>query len=326
MDKLRLMESYSCVVRCGSFGAAAQQLGVSAAVVTKHVAKLENMLGMRLINRTTRHLKITDVGLAYAEFCDRTLHEIENTEKFLSRRDDEPCGKLKVVSTKAFASTTLGNIIGQFSQHHPNIEISAVISDTRMDDINLVEAAIDLVVRLSRPPESSYIMKRLCSMRWVACASPKYLARAGAPRVPQDLAEANCLVHTRLTPDRIWHFSHISHNEEATVKVGGTIRSNGILLLRGCALADAGIALLPNYCVTEDIAAGRLVEVLPDYVGPCDEIFAVFPHRHGLPKRVRLFIEFLVEKLHDPWWESKSVATIPSADISSVASSSEPVV
>lgn len=307
MDKLKLMDTYVRVVKGGSFASAADQLGVSRGVVTKHIAKLEQNLGVRLLNRTTRQLRVTEIGQAYLEFCGRALREIEEAESTLARLQDEPRGTVKVVSSKAFASINLGDLVGEFSIRHPSIEISALVVDSAMDQVKLIENGIDLVIRLTRPLESSNVIRRVCQMHWIACASPHYLRRTGIPRTPQDLRRANCLVHTRLNPDGIWRFHQ--GDEETTVKVSGSIKSNGVLVLRGSALAGAGIAMLPNYCVVEDIVAGRLVRVLPDFESPIDEIFLLFPYRRSIPKRVRLFIDFLVEKLRVPSWESVPKST-----------------
>jgi len=310
MDKLKLMDTYVRVVKGGSFASAADELGVSRGVVTKHIAKLEQTLGVRLLNRTTRQLRMTEIGQTYLEFCGRALREIDEAESALTRLQDEPRGTVKVVTSKAFASINLGDLVGEFSIRHPSIEISALVVDSAMDQIKLIESGIDVVIRLTRPLESSNVMRRVCQMHWIACASPHYLRRAGTPRTPQDLRHANCLVHTRLNPDGVWRFQQ--GDTETTVKVSGSVKSNGILVLRGCALAGAGIAMLPNYCIVEDVVAGRLVRVLPDFESPSDEIFLLFPYRRSIPKRVRLFIDFLVEKLRVPSWEAVPKST-PSA-------------
>jgi DNA-binding transcriptional LysR family regulator len=302
MDKLKLMDTYMRVAKGGSFAAAADQLGVSRGVVTKHIAKLEQTLGVRLLNRTTRQLQVTEIGQAYLEFCGRALREINEAESALSHLQNEPRGTVKVVTSKAFASINLGDLVGEFSIRHPNIEISAFVTDSAMDQIKLIENGIDLVIRLTRPLESSNVMRRVCQMHWILCASPHYLRRAGIPRSPQDLRHANCLVHTRLNSDGLWRF--FKECEETSVVVSGSIKSNTVLLLRGCALAGAGIAMLPNYCIVEDLVAGRLVRVLPDFEGPSDEIFLLFPYRRNIPKRVRLFIDFVAEKLRAPSWEA----------------------
>ncbi len=307
MDKLKLMDTYVRVVKGGSFASAADGLGVSRGVVTKHIAKLEQTLGVRLLNRTTRQLRMTEIGQAYLEFCGRALREIDEAESALSRLQDEPRGTVKVVTSKAFASINLGDLVGEFSIRHPSIEISALVVDSPMDQVKLIEDGIDVVIRLTRPLESSNVMRRVCLMHWIACASPHYLRRAGTPSTPQDLQHANCLVHTRLNPDGVWRFQQ--GGKEAPVKVSGSVKSNGILVLRGCALAGAGIAMLPNYCIVEDIVAGRLVRVLPDFESPSDEIFLLFAHQRSIPKRVRLFIDFLVEKLRVPSWESVPKST-----------------
>lgn len=299
MDKLKLMDTYVRVVRGGSFAAAADQLGVSRGVVTKHIAKLEQALGVRLLNRTTRRLSPTEIGVDYLEFCGRTLREIDDTESVMARLQDEPRGTIKVAAPKAFASLYLGDLVGEFSTRHPNIEIMAFVGDSPMDQINLVENGYDLVIRLSRPLDSSIVSRRLCTIDWIACASPDYLKRAGKPRTPQDLTALQCLTHTRLTADNIWRFSG---REESAIKVSGPVKSNSVLVLRGSTLAGAGIALLPTYCVADDLAAGRLVRVLPDCTGPAEEVFVLFPYSHQEPKKVRLFVDYLAEKLHTPPW------------------------
>jgi DNA-binding transcriptional LysR family regulator len=304
MDKIKLMATYIQVAQSGSFAAAADKLRVSRGVATKHVAHLERHLGVTLLHRTTRQLKVTEVGQAYLDFCVRTLRDIDQGERELGPLQDTPRGAIKVVSTKAFASINLGHLVGEFSIKYPAIEVSARVTDAPMDQVKMIEDGIDLIIRLTRPSESSHMIRRVCGMHWVACASPHYLRRVEALHKPDDLTRANCLVHTRLTPDGLWRF-HRAGRENA-VKVSGSINSNAVLVLRACAIAGAGIALLPNYCVVEDIVAGRLIRVLPDFEGPSDEIFILFPSGRSIPKRVRLFIDFLIEKLRSPAWDPVS--------------------
>ena len=307
MDRFRLMETYVAVVRCGSFAAAANHLGVSRASVTKHVAELENRLGVRLLNRTTRRVKKTEIGSEYFEYCAKTLRELEDTETALSNLQDTPRGSLKIAAPKAFASLHIGELVAEFTLKHPGILISAMVSDSPMDQVNLVENGYDLVIRLAQPEISSSVSRKVCSISWIACAAPKYLEGITPISHPLDLTTAGCLLHTRLAGDGFWRFressSHQRASPEVAVRVTPVMRSNSVQVLRSAALAGLGVALLPTYCITKELRSKTLVQLFPHFTGPEEGLFILFPYNEFVPKKVRLFVDFLVGKFRGRPWE-----------------------
>ena len=307
MDRFRLMETYVAVARCGSFAGAADQLGVSRASVTKHIAELEKRLGVRLLNRTTRRLNITDLGDEYFEYCAKTLREIEETEAALANLQNSPRGGLKIAAPKAFASIHLGEVVAEFTQRHPGILISAMVSDSPMDQVNLVENGYDLVIRLAQPENSSSIARKVCSVRWLACAAPAFLEQHSPLVHPNDLTSVGCLVHTRLAGDGVWHFMASPHPKRQSpgisVRVSPVMRSNSVQILRSAAIAGLGVALLPTYCIANELRSGALTPLFRDFAGPEEGLFLLLPNSEFMPKKVRLFVDHLVRRFRSQPWE-----------------------
>ena len=294
MDRLKTMDSFVRVVRAGSFAAAATQLGVSRAIVSRHLQDLEDYLGARLFNRTTRRLGLTATGSEYYGFCVRVLDEMEAHRGSASRLQREPRGTIKVMAPKSFGNLHIGPAVADFIARYPEVHVALLLSDDSLNTYDLIESGFDLAIRLSPVAESSVISRRIGLLRWILCSSPDYLARHGAPRSPHDLVRHNCLVHLRSTPDSVWRLR--GRGGEAAVKVSGSMSANSSLALSAGALRGLGIALLPAYCIQPDLEAGRLVEVLPAYHLPERPIFALYPHRRNQPHAVRLLIDFLAAR------------------------------
>ncbi len=307
MDRFRLMETFAAVVRCGSFAAAADHLGISRAAVTKHVAELEDRLGVRLLNRTTRSVTKTEIGGEYFEYCAKTLRELEDTEAALSNLQDTPRGGLKIAAPKAFASIHIGEVVAEFTLMHPGILISAMVSDSPMDQVNLVENGYDLVIRLAQPESSSAVSRKVCSISWIACAAPGYLERIAPLSHPHELTFVDCLLHTRLAGDGYWRFRDSSApqktNPEVAVRVTPVMRSNSVQVIRSAAIAGLGVALLPTYCIPNELRSKTLVPLFPNFTGPEEGLFILFPYNEFVPKKVRLFVDFLVEKFRGRPWD-----------------------
>lgn len=266
MDRLKTMESFVRVVRTGSFAAAAAQLGVSRAIVSRHLQDLEDYLGARLFNRTTRRLGLTTTGSEFYRFCVRILDEMEAQRSTASRLRHEPCGRIKLMAPKSFGNLHLGPAVADFIAEYPDVHVELLLTDDSLNTYDLIENGFDLAIRLSPVADSSVITRRIGHLRWILCSSPDYLARHGAPLSASDLAHHNCLVHLRSTPDSVWRLR--GPNGEVAVKVSGSMAANSSLALSAGVLRGLGIALLPVYCIKPDLDAGRLVEVLPDYHWP----------------------------------------------------------
>ena len=321
MDRLKAMETFVRVVKEGSFAAAADAMGVSRAIVTKHVMQLEKAIGARLINRTTRRFSVTEIGQDYVGFCQRVLEDMSEQDALIGRLQAEPRGELKVLTPKSFGSLYLGNIVSDFMALYPDIHVTLILSDTSMRHLDLIENGFDLAIRLTSHVDSSLMTRRIGALSWVPCASPDYLARHAAPRAPAELADHVCLLHTKHA-DGVWRFRAAKSKTVETVKIAGPISTNSVMVLRQVALNGMGIALLPTYCIGPDLASGSLRRVLPDHAGPDEAIFVMFPHRHLIPAKIRLFIDFVAERISAAPWDrgEEPRKARPSASVSSLAS------
>ncbi|MGE0653227.1 MAG: LysR family transcriptional regulator [Alphaproteobacteria bacterium] len=303
MDSLKAMQAFTAVVRGRSYAAAADSLGVSRAVVTKYVMQLENHLGARLLNRTTRRVSTTEVGEEYFSFCTRVLAEIRDAEAAIGLRQREAEGMLKIMAPKSFGSLYLGKVVADFSRLHPNIGVSLLLTDLSLRSVDLVEQGFDLGIRLTAPADSSLVSRRLCGIRWVLCAAPVYLAAKGAPTEPGDLKDRACLLHYRsLTVPTAATWTFLKDGHSFPVRLKGNHVINSVMALRQAALEGSGLALLPTYCVGADLHSGELVRVMDSYEVAEEQVSVIFPHRNLLPMKSRLMIDFLVKTFRIPPW------------------------
>jgi DNA-binding transcriptional LysR family regulator len=289
------MESFVRVVRSGSFTIAANQLGLSRALVSRHVGDLEARLGVRLLNRSTRSLNLTEEGRSYLEFCEQVFRDIEGRERAISRTRTEPVGTLKIAAPKSFGSLHLADAIVDFAKLHPRLRVTLILEDVSFHrSYDFVERGLDLALRISSLRNASVIEHEIIPLDWVVCASPDYLAHASWPSTPSDLAGHACLIHVAVAAhDQIWRFE--GSKGPLSVKVTGTFFSNGALALRKAALGGLGIALLPRYSVADDLASGDLSTLLPDHPIAQRPLFAVYPRATAVPQKVQTFIDFLRE-------------------------------
>jgi len=296
MDRFRTMESFVRVVRAGSFTIPAGQLGLSRALVSRHVSELEARLGVRLLNRSTRSLSLTDEGSAYLEFCEKVFCEIEVNERAILRTRTEPVGTLKLLAPKSFGTMHLSDAIIAFAKAQPRLRVSLMLENTPYrGSYDFAERGLDVVLCFSTVRNASMVEQEIARLDWVVCASPDYLARAGRPATPADLSEHACLVHVDVAPnDSVWRFEGPKGPKgPVSVKVRGAFFSNHALALRKAAVAGLGITLVPRYCVADDLAAGALVTVLPRYRAGARPLLAVYPRAPVIPRKVQAFVEFL---------------------------------
>lgn len=303
MERFKTMESFVRVVRAKSFSTAARELGLSRALVTKHVQALEEHLGARLLNRTTRSLSLTEIGAEYFDFCRRVIGEIEDEERSLRDLQKEPRGSLRVLSPKSFASLHMSEAVAAFATQYPDIRVTFVLDDSSLHAINLVSQGYDVAVRLSAIDDSSLVVRKLATLRWVTCAAPAYLKKHGEPKTPRELAAHNCLTHMTLGPDRLWRFEEGKRSFE--IKVQGTFSANSVIALGAAACAGVGIAVLPTYSAWDDLRAGRLKPILTDYRLLERPLYAVYPYGAMPPKKVRLFVDFMADWFKTPPWEKR---------------------
>lgn len=297
MEHLGDLAVFARVADLGSFTAAAESLRLSKSAVSKHMARLEQRLGTKLIQRTTRRLVVTESGRAVLVHAARLLAEAEAAEAAAQNLQSAPRGLLRVNMPMSFGLAHVAPLLPEFLAAYPEMRLDIGFNDRRVD---LLEEEVDVAIRIGDLPDSSLVARRLAPGRIVVCASPDYLARCGVPKEPDQLKWHHCLIYTYLPDPDTWRFGGPAI---CNVRVQGPIRANNGDALRQAALAGLGIVRSPSFIVGPDIAAGRLVPILEDYAEPDSGIHAVYPAtRHPTPK-LRAFIEFLVEKFgpEPPW-------------------------
>jgi len=286
------MRVFATVVATGSFAAAAARLDISRAMASKYVLYLEERLGTRLLQRTTRKLGLTDSGTAYYERCAQILEEVEEAESGAVNLSAKPRGILRLTMPVSFSVRHIGPLITRYLEKFPEVQIDAVLSDRRID---LIEEGLDLALRVGPSPDPGLIARRLAADRLVICAAPAYLDRCGRPTRPQDLAAHNCVLYSYSAAGSEWKMT--GPDGEHSVKVGGNMRANNGDLLNQVVLSGGGLMCQPEFLVGEDLRAGRLEEVLKEYRCESLGIYAVFPSRKHLSAKTRTFVDFLVEHL-----------------------------
>ena len=298
-DSLGEMAVFSRVVASGSLSAAARELNLSPAIISRRLAALEARLGVRLINRTTRSLHLTDEGATYYDTCIRLLSEIEEADAAVSAGRAEPQGALRVALPASFGHLHVAPLIPEFARRFPKVQLSLSLSDRT---VNLIEEGFDLAVRIADLADSSLAARRLAPNRRVVCASPAYLQRHGIPRTPEELAGHNCLT----TNDYAMNWEYRGPDgTPGSVRVTGRYACDNWEVLREWALAGLGIALKSTWDVRRQLEDGSLVSLCPGYTFNTDvAIYAVYPHRRFLPAKTRAFIEFLADSFGpEPYWD-----------------------
>lgn len=290
------------VLDLGSITAAARSLGLSVAVASQRLKRLEDGLGVRLFQRTTRSLHPTPEGLVLAEQGRPLIEEFEALASSLRSTGAEVAGNLRVSMGATFGRMLVSPLLPEFMSRHPQVRVVAHLSDQTVD---LVGEGFDLAIRIGALVDSSLVSRRIAANRRVLCASPDYLRRHGTPVLPADLAGHNCLLlfdsHRRRDH---WHLHH-GDSVDVVVRVSGRLESTLGELLRDAAVAGEGIAMFSYWHVADDLRAGRLQSVLPDWTIPDTGIHAVMPQRRFVPPRVRAFVDFLEARFSDaPPWEA----------------------
>lgn len=301
MDRFRTMESFVRVVRAGSFTIAANQLGLSRALVSRHVSDLETRLGVRLLNRSTRSLNLTEEGQSYLEFCEQLFRDVESKERLIVRTRTEAVGTLKMTAPKSFGAMHLSDAIIAFAATQPRLRVSLILEDVSMRPGEFTEKGLDLALRITSARNASFVEEAITPIDWIVCASPEYLARRDRPVTPADLTDHACLVHVNVLPsDHVWRFEGPKGSQ--SVKVRGAFMSNSALALRKAALAGLGITLVPRYAVADDLANGALFVVLPRFRTTPRPLLAVYPRTPAVPQKVRICIDFL-----NDWFVARNV-------------------
>lgn len=307
MDRLQSMEAFVKVVERGSFAGAADALGLSRAMVSKHVAALEDRLGVRLLHRTTRRLNLTEVGRAYFDRSRDIMHQLTEAEEAASALQSTPRGTLRLNCSTGFGIRHLTPALAAFQAQYPDLHADLTLSDRLVD---LVEDGFDLVIRIGRLQDSSLIARRLAPSRMLICAAPAYLAARGEPEHPDDLAGHNFLRYSYSTVHEVPLTG--PDGESASFGFAGNLVCNNGDALMAAALTGQGIVLLPTFYVGSHLAEGALRTVLPQWTLPQLTIYAVYPVSRHLAAKVRLFVDFLADRFRgEPPWDACWLADAP---------------
>lgn len=288
MDRIDTMRAFVTVVNEGTFTRAAERLDTSPQLVSKYVAQLETHLGVRLLNRTTRRLHLTEAGTRYHQRAQQILADIDDMEDQLGDLQTQARGTLRISAPVSFAIRHMAPLLSQFQQAHPAVSIDLQLNDRKVD---IVEEGFDIALRIGHLKSSSLIARRIAPIRLVLCASPEYLARHGTPRHPDDLRDHRYLRYSYMDPEaspaiyRGFQGGQRSGRDEL-------VSNNGDVLV-AAAEAGAGIALQPTFISGAAIRAGQLQVLLPDYEPEPMSLYAVYAHRQLLASKVRCFIDFM---------------------------------
>jgi DNA-binding transcriptional LysR family regulator len=289
---------FTKVVETKSFTGAADALGLPKSTVSRKLAQLEERLGVRLVQRTTRKLALTEIGEAYYQRCSRIVADIHAAEQVVTDMQSTPRGRLRITASIDFTTRFLGNIVADFLAQHPDINVELEGTDRVVD---MIEEGFDLAVRFGPMPESTLIARRMCGLHLILCASPEYLAKRGTPVSVDELDEHDHVLFTPTSRTQSWTL--VGPNEQ-TFEFGRPARlaSNNYGAVVDVALAGGGVACISEFMVTEQIKNGSLIRVLPDWATRPTEVHVVYPARQNLPPRLTLFLEHLSKALNPPPW------------------------
>lgn len=289
---------FTKVVETKSFTGAADALGLPKSTVSRKLAQLEERLGVRLVQRTTRKLALTEIGEAYYERCARIVADVQAAEQVVTDMQSTPRGRLRVTAPVDFSARFLGDIVADFLRQHPDINIELEATDRIVD---LIEEGFDLAVRFGPMPESTLIARKLVTLKLALCASPAYLEKRGTPTTIDELEEHDHLLFTPTSRNQTWTL--VGPNGQ-TYDFGRPARlaSNNLSAIVEAAKAGTGITLMSEFTVSDEVTKGALVEVLPEWKTRQTEAHAVYPARQNVPPRLTLFLDHLTKALNPPPW------------------------
>lgn len=299
-ENLSAIAIFVCVGQSTSFTSAARGLRMTASGVSKAISRLEERLGVRLVNRTTRSINLTDEGTIYLERCRQILAEIDDAEAAIVQSQSQPRGRIRVQLPRGIGRKVIVPALARFYERYPEVVVD-VFLDGRF--LNLAEEGIDVALRFGEPEDSAYVARKLCRVKYGVCASPDYLHRYGEPKTPDDLFRHRCV--TYLSPQtgrhRPWELRR--NKEKLTVKLSGSLNVNEVGALFDAAVAGVGLAYLPDFMIADAVASKTIEPVMLDYVYEGARLRMLYsPSRH-LPARLRAFIDFIRELLpsEPPW-------------------------
>ena len=293
MDRISGMATFVKIAETGGFASAARKLGISPSAVTTQIQNLEHRLGVRLLNRSTRKVSLTEIGKAYYERCIHILAEMDEADGAVHAMRGKPSGILHLNVSLAIP-LFVAPVVAKFTALYTEVKVNMTMTDRMVD---LVEGGIDLAITTLPVPNSNLIMRRVGSVRLAVYGSPDYFARRSVPREPDDLAKHNCLKYTFSSWGNEWRFD--SPERRHAVHISGNMEANSVNALKQCAVLGQGLILAPDFLVADEIKSGRLIAVLTDFASPELTINAVYLHRQHLSANVRNFLDLLAEHFRE---------------------------
>jgi DNA-binding transcriptional LysR family regulator len=299
MDRLQAMQVFAEVVNRGSFTAAADHLSMTRVKATRYVSSLEEWLGTRLLQRSTRRISPTEAGLTFLTHCQQMLELESDMLTTLGERDISPKGQLRITSSTSFGQSHLVLAVSDYLKQYPDVRIDMMMVDRT---VNLIEERIDLAIRITGELDPSLVARRIAPCRSIVCASPAYLEAHGIPETPNELVNHNCLTYSNFGKTE-WRFQQPTR-DEVSVSVTGNLSANEAGVLTTAVLAGSGIALQPSYLVGPYIRSGELVPLLVDWTPPELIIWGVYLSRQHVPASLRTMLDFLAERFKGrPYWD-----------------------
>ncbi|GLZ88668.1 transcriptional regulator [Metapseudomonas resinovorans] len=298
MDRLLSIEAFVRVAETGNFAKAAQQLGVTRSVISHRIQQLEEFISAPLFHRSTRHVRLSEVGETYYKECADMVASFNSLTEQMRDLRAKPTGKLRIQMLPGFALGHFGGLLAEFTDLYPDIEVDVIVNDRVVDPI---EEGFDVAFQMFPPLAESLIERKLFSVRRLFCAAPEYLEKHGAPSVPADLQAHKVALYEGYPSRNKWVFNG---DEQVELNLTGQVRSNSVHLLRDYAVTGACVVCLPTLVASDDLLAGRLVPVLTDYSLTSFNFSAVYPATQRRALKVRTLIDFLVESISDePAWD-----------------------
>lgn len=280
---------FSKVAEQKNFSRVADQLGMVKSMVSKRISRLESELGVQLLHRSTRRMSLTEAGETLYEYTARIQEEVTGAMDAIAASSDKPRGKLKVLSPISFGSYALSRVAGRFVREYEDINLELVLNSHSSD---LISIGADVAMHIGEPADSSLMARKIGSRRLMVCASPAYFAEFGTPQSFQDLAQHNCLLHTRVPGANEWCFE--DKGRELRVQVSGDFCSNSSHALRNAALADVGVVMLPDYTLQKEVEEGRLQAIFVDACPANINVYALFPYTKHVSPKLRVFLDYVV--------------------------------
>ena len=294
MDVMHSMAVFKRVVEAKSFSAVARETNMSQSTVSKHIASLEERLDTKLLNRSTRSLKLTEAGKEYYQHCIRILNDFQEAEASIGKGKIDPTGTLRISTSAAFGRTYILPFLNEFLSTYPDIKIDLMFGDKYTD---LVKEGIDLAIRIGPLEDSSLIAKKIGSSPRIVVASPEYLVKHGRPKKPADLIKHSCLFYSLQKSPDLWYFNSTQEGDES-IRVDGRVKASSPDAVCDATLEGLGISILGEWYVREHIKKGRLIKILPDFKPTAYDIHAVYPERRFVPQKVKRMIEFIADKIN----------------------------